>query len=147
MANRTFIDYSLSLHKRRVTLYFTVNFGAAGAPTLQVWDPVARSFSAATAQGWKGIKSLTRVSAGLYDVNLQDAYNQVLNADMVPVLAAGSFPAATELQLVTPNLNVNSATAPKIRIQLNNPAGNAATDPASGEQVQFYFDLSDSTAI
>jgi len=147
MANRTFIDYSLSLHKRRVTLYCTVNFGAVGAPTLQVWDPVARSYSNATAQGWKGIKSVTRVSAGLFDFNLQDAYNQVLNADMVPTPASGSFPAASAMQLVTPNLNVNSATAPKVRVQLNNPAGTAATDPASGEQILFYFDLSDSTAI
>jgi len=144
MANHTFIDYSLSLHKRLVNLYAVVNIGATGAPTFQKWDPVARSYSAAAATGWKGVKSIVRVSAGLYTITLLQPYNVFLGAGVTFQQATAS--AAPLTIWPTPNANLNSASAPTIQIQFLNTSG-VATDPASGEQIVINLNLADSTSI
>ncbi len=144
MANRTFIEFNYSLERRMVNLFATVSFGASGAPTLQTWDPIKRSYSTAGSTGTKGIKSIVRVSTGLYTITLQDPYNKFLGAAISFQNASAS--AAPFQFWPTPNANLNVSATPSIQVQFANSSG-TATDPASGEQVVINLTLMDSTSI
>lgn len=133
MANRSFTQFRQTLEKKVVELFGKVTFGSSGAPTLDATNS-------------KGIKSITRVSAGKYDIVLglvggaQDVYVQFLHAKHVFLNATA--PAAPQMYVVSQS--VNTPTTGKITIQFAN-AG-VATDPASGEVVYLELSLKDSTA-
>jgi hypothetical protein len=150
MANRLYTEFSYSLEKRQINLFAKISFGAAGAPTLQQWDPRARTYSTANTAGSKGIKSVTRVSAGLYTVNLLDPYNHFIQGSITFLNAAA---AAAPLQFwPTTDTTCNqtgtpgSSTGPSVQIQFANTSG-TATDPGSGEAVIINLTFTDSTAI
>jgi hypothetical protein len=137
VANRYFTQFQWTLEKNPVKLFALVTFGASGAPTLNA----AKS---------KGIKSITRTSAGLYVVTFGtvgqpavtvDTYNDIFGVHHRFLLASG-HPAAPNMFIVSQAV----ATAGTMTIQFDNAAGTAATDPASGEAVYLTFDLKNSTA-
>jgi len=144
MANRFFFQLDQSLEKNVVTLFAVVKFGAAGAPTLQKWDPAARSYSAASATGFKGVKTITRTGTGVFDVVLQDSYNRFLSLNYTFENASAS--AAPFVVVQTPDTNLASTTTPKCSLTFLNTSS-VATDPASGEIVILEIVLSNSTSF
>lgn len=128
MANRSFSQFFLSLLKQPVLLTGRVTFGSSGAPTL---DAVSS----------KGIKSITRNSAGKYTVVLQDTYPKLFAFKHVFVVGSGA-PAAPAAFLISEQ--VASGTTPSFVVQFN--AAGTATDPASGEEVRFTLILTNSNA-
>lgn len=143
MANRQFSEFSGTLDKGVVNLYMVVAFGVTGAPTLKTYDPLKRTYSNASSVGTRGIKSISRVSAGLYTITLQDAYIRFLGAGVTFENASAS--AAPFQFWPTPDANLNSTTTPTIQVQFANSSG-VATDPANGEQVVINLNLQNSTA-
>ena len=129
MANRFFQQFRFSLEKYVVDLWAHVSFGAAGAPTLDVANS-------------KGIASISRVSAGLYDIELQDSYYKFLMAQSMAKSA--SAPAAPLMHLVSEQ--VGDGDEPKLQVQFTDSTG-VATDPASGEEAYMQFSLSNSSAV
>jgi len=132
MANRYFTQFRYSLEKAVVDLFGLVTFGASGAPTL-------------SASASKGIKSITRVSAGVYDIvlgvgNNQDVYYTLLMAKHVFLNATA--PASPEMYVVSQN--VSTPTTGKIRVTF--AAAGVATDPGNGEVVMLQLTLRNSNA-
>lgn len=133
MSNRLMVRNYQALEKAPVDLFLKVSFGASGAPTL-VYG--------------KGIKSVTRTSAGLYVINLQDTYQKLMALSADFVLASG-VPAAPQVFTVSDA----SATlaAPAVTVQMNAASGASgalvATDPASGEVVLMKLSFSNTTAL
>lgn len=130
MADRMFTQGLGQLEKRTVTLMGEVTIGATGAPTL------------VTAKS-KGIKSITRVSAGQYRVVLQDTYVRLF-ACWVAFLADAA-PAAPAVNTMVTGTNTSNRASPQITFQCRSNAG-AATDPASGEVMALEIALGDSSA-
>lgn len=135
MANRYFTQFIRSLAKDPVFLFGRVTFGAAGAPTLDAVNS-------------KGIKSITRNSAGNYTVVLGsalavDVYPRLFNVTGVFIKASGT-PAAPGHYLVSQQ--VATAASPSFIIQFLAVDGTTATDPASGEEWRFQVNLTNSTA-
>lgn len=125
MSNRLYTQFRYSLEKRVVDLFADVTFGASGAPTLNT----AKS---------KGVKSITRSSAGKYVLTLQDSFNGLLMLKHSFVNATA--PAAPGAYIVSHT--VGSASPATITIQFN--AAGTATDPASGEEALLQVVLKDS---
>lgn len=136
MANRYLTQFTNTMVKGCVVLFGKVAIGAAGAPTID-------------APNSKGIKSITRVSAGLYDIVLGtsganpavDVYPRFLT--MSAVVLNATAPAAPLFAIVSES--VATPTTAKIRVQFANVA-QVATDPASGEQLRLQIVLQNSTA-
>lgn len=165
MANRSFIDKSYSMVKRRVDLYAAVSVGAAGAVTLLKWNyptfgagPNARTYTAApTANalptgapyplqygcGAEGVRSVTRTAAGLWTVQLQDAYQRVLGV-RATVDLAGGLSAIVGAALNTTITNMNSNGGSTIGVALLSATA-TALDPAAGSVVLLEFTLADAT--
>lgn len=140
MSNRRFNQFQLALEKGQANIFARVTFGATGAPTL-------------VASQSKGIKSVTRNSAGLYTfvfgnsaatINPLDTYVALLNITHIFDASAnsGTAPAAPQMYLVANN--ITSTSLASIQIQFAN-AG-SATDPANLEAVDLCFSLRNSTA-
>ena len=140
ISNHRFNQFSLALEKDQVSLFARVTFGATGAPTL-------------VAAQSKGIKSITRNSAGNYTIVFGNSANPTLPIDTYQkFLFAGCLfdesgtsaaPASPLMYLTNDSSylpNVGSLT-----IQFTNVA-QAATDPASGEAVDLMFDFRNSSA-
>lgn len=113
MANRRFEQFQLGLEKAVVTLYAQVAVGASGAPTLQA----AKS---------KGIKSVTRASAGNYVIVLQDRYQSLLFADFRVLIATGGVGLAGLVRA-----DNSLGTTPSITVEFVDGTG-TPTDIASG---------------
>jgi hypothetical protein len=128
MANRQFTQFRYSLEKKIVDLFADVTFGSSGAPTLVK----AKS---------KGVKSITRTSAGLYVITLQDSYKRLLM--MKAIFINATAPASPAAFIVS--TTVGSVNPPAITVTFN--SAGVATDPASGEEVLLQIVLSDSDAI
>lgn len=141
MADRTFTPFNYSLEKYPVVLFAQVSFGSSGAPTLEKWDLTSAALATAASTGFKGIKSVSRTSQGLFVFTLQDPYQRLLFAEAVFYVASGQ-PAAPVLSLRATTA-VNSASAPTITVNTLN-GSLAATDPASGELGYFRFTVSNS---
>lgn len=129
MANRWFQQFRYSLEKSVVDLYAVVDFGAAGAPTLD------------SSNNSKGISSITRTGAGVYDIVLQDSYYKLLNVSGVFLAAAGA---------ASPNLSVaaeavGTQAGGTMTIQFQN--GGINTDPGNGETLYLQITLGNSSAI
>ena len=127
MANRSFNQFAFSLEKAKVFLYMQVSFGASGAPTLN-------------ASNSKGIASISRVSAGKYNIILQDAYVRLMMAKHVFINATA--PASPSMYVTSSS--VSSVSSPQLQVVFN--AAGVSTDPGNGEVVLIEIELSNSTA-
>ena len=141
MANRTLSSNQLIFDKKGVVIYARVNIGATGAPTLQSRN--GKTYVNAPATGWNGIKSISRTSAGLYVLTLQDSW--VALAAFWGGFQKDTVPSAPSVFANSTGTNVNSTTAPQITFTCYNSAG-TATDPANGEVMLLEIELIDSTA-
>lgn len=121
MANRRLFQFQYSYERDLTHLHAKIAIGASGAPTL----------NAALS---KGIKSITRNSAGDYSVALSDNFNQLMDMNMVIQNASG-IPVAPDMGVKTNS--VNSATAPLVEIVTS--AAGVATDPASGDTMYLHI--------
>ena len=122
MASRRFNQFFYSLISKPVKLFMNVTVGATGAPTL-------------VAANSKGIASITRTSAGLYVITLQDQYMKLLavNAMMLKVTAED----------ITVQVSAINLTAKTVTIFTK--AAAVATDPTSGSQMYLEFTMSNSS--
>lgn len=129
MASRPFYTDDASLTPSIRRLFGKVTFGTTGAPTLDT----AKS---------KGIASITRTSAGLFVITLNDRYVRFLNLKGIFLVAAASFPAAPLFQVTAETV----ATTKTITVQFSDADTPAATDPADTEVFYFEISLCDSSA-
>lgn len=121
MANRNFNRFQ-ALEKEVKSLYADVAIGASGAPTL------SRGI---------GIASVTRSSAGVYVVTLQDKYNRLMSVD-VKVLSASAQDLLVQLQAES------VASAKTITFRTQNAAA-TATDPTSGSRLLVQINVKNSS--
>lgn len=136
MANRWFTQYLWSLEKNPAQIWAYVTFGSTGAPTLSGINS-------------KGIKSITRVSAGKYTVTfgvsggnaVTDTYNALYFASKRFVKSSGN-PAAPHMYVVSQDVQATGSMV----IQFLAANGSTATDPASGEVALLQFRMKTSTA-
>lgn len=134
MANRMFTQFIGSLLKAPVFLFGRFTVGAAGAPTLDAVNS-------------KGIRSITRNSAGNYTIVLGsaiavDVYPRLVGFKATIIKATAAT--APFVQMISQQ--VTNITSPSFIIQFYAPDGTTATDPANGEEVRFEVNLSNSTA-
>lgn len=135
MANRSFAPFSWSLEKNPATLYAKVAIGGTGAPTLDGINS-------------KGIRSITRLSAGKYSILFgvsssiaprTDTYKAIFMAKCrVKNVTA---PAAPYMYVISQDV-LNGALV----VQFLAANGTSATDPGSGEELWLKFALKTSTA-
>lgn len=122
MANRNF-NRAQNLEKEVKSLFVDVAIGASGAPTLT--------------KGL-GIASVARVSAGLYDITLQDKYIRLMQCSVSQLVAAA--------QGINPQLVSEDVDGTKvIRVRFIDSA-EAETDPDSGSRLLIRIDLKNSSA-
>lgn len=122
MANRSFHRVQ-SLAREVKTVYGRVSIGATGAPTLDTTNSI-------------GVASVSRDSAGVYIVTLQDKYNALLHAQIMMLEATAediTFQVETE----------DVASAKTIQIQCK--AAAVETDPSDGSVLLLKFDLKNSS--
>lgn len=130
MANRYYrSQFNFSNSAKPVTLTAKVSIGASGAPTLVSGTGM-------------GILSVARVSAGLYDITLDRAFNGLMMVNVMPIAPSG-VSAAPIINVVSEQ--VSNSSVPKLRIQTNDADTPAATDPASGESLMIEIKLNDSS--
>jgi len=122
MANRNF-NRKQVLEKEIKEIYLKVAIGASGAPTL-----VARANV--------GVTSISRSSAGVYVITLQDKYMRLMHSS-VRIMA----PVAENL--TTQVVSENVAVAKTITFRCVN--GTVATDPASGDNFLIALQLKNSS--
>lgn len=135
MANRYFRQFLNTVEPQVVKLFARVTFGSTGAPTL-------------VAASSKGIKSISRVSAGKYNITLgsstlAETYNALLNVKHLfdAIGNSGTAPAAPGMYLTANAVT----TAGTLQIVFN--SAGTATDPASGEAVYMEITLKNSSAF
>lgn len=109
-----------------VDLYLQITYGSMGAPTVNFGG---------------GVASVSRTSAGLYVIHLQDSFQRLIDASDCQILASGS-PAAPQFWVVQDNSS--SGSAPSITVQF--AAAGSATDPASGEVSLIKLSFKNSSA-
>lgn len=122
MANRNF-NRKQALEKEVKSLYLKVAIGATGAPTLS---------------SGIGVASITRTSAGLYQITLQDKYAS-LKSFSVRHLASS----AQDLNFQLKAEDVASAKT----IDFFCLTGASATDPANPSTLHIQIDLKNTTVI
>lgn len=171
MAQRWLDQFQGTLEKGMITVYGVINVGAAGALTLQQWSPPtlsnaqvgsysAASTSAATPfttanKGARGIASVTRTSAGCWQIKLQDSYVRLLQVNPTFVNACGATGTTTPAApFVFVNTSAVSGQATNVALQGGGvinlvlaSAVNTPADPASGEQIILEIQLQNSTAL
>lgn len=118
MANSMLYQFRYSYERDLVDVYAKITIGATGAPTLTQA---------------KGVSSITRVSAGLYDVVLKDNFYLFMMAHQSQLFATA--PTAPSMYVVSEQ--VSNVTTPKIRVQFN--AAGTPTDPDNGAVVQLHI--------
>ena len=137
MANRYLRQFTSSFEPQVVNVFGRVTFGASGAPTL------------VTASS-KGIKSISRVSAGKYTIVLGNPVNPVIT-DTYPSLlmvsrlfdetSGGVAPASPNMWLFSQTVSTNGT------LTIVFDTGGTPTDPASGEAVYLNIVVKNSTAV
>lgn len=125
--NRLYKQFRLGLEYRIIDLFVRATIGAAGAPTL-------------VAAASKGVASISRVSAGLYNITLQDKYVDLYDVKCSIVLAAGS-PGVLPSPIIR---SVAVATTKVVQIAFLDAAF-AAADPANGCTLRLEISLKGST--
>lgn len=124
MANRNF-NRKQALDKEIKEIYAKVTIGAAGAPTL-----VTASNTSV------GVASISRTSAGLYVLTLQDKYNRLSHADIHIIT-----PTAEDIKAHVSAETV--ATSKTVTFRCD--AAGVATDPASGDSFLIALQLKNSS--
>lgn len=122
MANRTF-NRRQSLEKEIKDLYLRVSIGSSGAPTIVT--------------GY-GIASITRTSAGLYQVTLSDKYNYLRFFEGILQKSTGE-----DIYIQLKAEDVASAKT----IDFFTLTGATATDPSSGSALFLKFELKNTSAV
>lgn len=122
MANRNF-NRKQALEKEVKEIYAKVAIGASGAPTLNA----AQSL---------GVASISRTSAGLYVLTLQDKYMRLMHAS-IEVLT----PSAEDIKA---NVSAEAVASAKT-ITFRATAAGVATDPASGDTLLISLQLKNSS--
>jgi hypothetical protein len=116
MASRNF-SRKQSLEKEIKEIYARVNIGASGAPTLQ--DGL-------------GVASITRDSAGVYILTLEDKYTRLMHIDVKQLAAAAED--------LTFQLEAQAVSTTKT-ITFRCLAAAVETDPSSGSVLYVKMDL------
>jgi hypothetical protein len=126
MANRNFNQYQ-ALEKAVKVLYAQVAIGASGAPTLT---------------SGLGVASISRTSAGLYEVTLADKYVRLMHATVI------QFDSAAED--LTFQLTANTVPTDKkfsfVCKAYDGDGAVAATDPSDGSSLYIKVELKNTTA-
>jgi hypothetical protein len=123
LANRNF-NRKQALDKEIKEIYARVTIGASGAPTLVAADSM-------------GVASISRSSAGLYVLTLQDKYMKLRHADIHVVT-----PTAEDIKANV----VSEAVATAKTVTFRTVAVATATDPASGDSLLISLQLKNSSA-
>jgi hypothetical protein len=118
MANRNFHRVQ-SLAREVKSVYANVSIGASGAPTLNANSSV-------------GVASVSRDSAGVYIITLDDKYNALLHVHVVQLEAT-----AEDLTFQVESEDVASAKT----IQVQCKAAAVETDPSDGSVLLIKIDL------
>lgn len=122
MASRNF-NRKQALEKEVKEIYAKITIGALGAPTLVV----AHS---------QGVASISRTSAGLYVLTLQDKYVRLVHGHVSIIT-----PSAEDIKA-----NIVSDTVSTTKtVTFRCVAVGTATDPASGDTVSVALQLKNST--
>lgn len=124
MANRNFHRVQ-SLARESKVLYAKVAIGASGAPTISVNDSV-------------GVASISRDSAGVYIVTLDDKYNSLLSFNVMMVEAT-----AEDLTFQVES----EAVAASKTIQFQCKAAAVETDPSSGSVLLIKIEVKNSSVV
>ncbi len=139
MANNMGRQFSLTLAKEVYKLFLQAAIGGTGAPTLTT-----------TAGASKGIKSITRTSAGIYVITLGrpsyavvDTYYKLLNI-AASFDTSGISGVASTVCSVTLAGNTVSSTG-TLTIKCFDYAG-SVIDPASGEILRLEISVNNSSA-
>lgn len=122
MANRNF-QRKQALEKEVKSLYAKITIGAAGAPTLTTGV---------------GIASVSRTSAGLYRITLQDKYASLKSVDVKHLATA-----AQDLNFQVKAEDVASAKT----IDLFCLTGAVATDPANPSVLLVQIDVKNTSVL
>lgn len=122
MANRNF-NRKQALEKEVKEIYARVTIGASGAPTL-------------VANQSLGVASISRTSAGLYVLTLQDKYMRLMHAHVEIVT-----PSAENIKA---NVSAESVASAKT-VTFRCTATATATDPASGDSFLIALQLKNSS--
>jgi hypothetical protein len=151
MANRLAANIGYTMVKGVYILFARINIGATGAPTLQKWNPSTRTYTAAPTTGaqpysigCEGIKSISRVSAGVYNLLLQDTYQRFLVVNGTVSNATG-LPTSISIGLWTTGTDVTTL-ATGIKFTTLSATGVAA-DPANGDVINLEIVLQNASVI
>lgn len=121
MANRNF-NRAQALEKEVKSLYADVAIGAAGAPTLT--------------KGL-GIASITRDSAGVYIVTLDDSYTRLMSVHITQLAATAED--------LTFQLETEAVSASKT-LQFQCKAAAVETDPSNGSRLLITINVKNSSS-
>lgn len=116
MANRMY-NRAQNLEKEVKSLFVDIAIGATGAPTLT--------------RG-RGVASVSRTSAGLYLITLEDKYNRLMHVDVKQIVST-----AQDLTIQLKSEDVSNAKT----IEVQCLAAAIATDPSSGSRLLVRIDL------
>lgn len=122
MANRGF-SRKQALEKQVCEIYAKVTIGASGAPTLTT--------------GY-GVTSITRTSAGLYQLTLADKYTSLKNMEVI-------FLSSTA-QDIRAQIKAETVATTKL-VDFFTLTGATETDPSSGQVMLIKFDLKNTSAV
>lgn len=111
--NRRLNQFRYSFEQDVVEYFAKITIGGTGAPTLTIG---------------KGIASVSRTSAGLYAITLQDKSAKLLDVSQ-SIISGSSAPAAPCFNIVSETV----ATTKIVTVQYRAIDNSTATDPASGE--------------
>lgn len=109
-----------------VELFAQITYGSTGAPTL-------------VAANSKGVTSISRTSAGLYVLTLDDKYNKLLGFTLNQLSTGAQAAPIVNLKAQTVTTN---KTLTFQYLAINN---SSATDPASGESCFIQITLGNSS--
>ncbi len=127
----TLQQFQYSMEKGVVTHWANIAVGATGAPTLP------------SAKENQGITSVTRVSAGRYQVNLGPAYQRLMSAQSAILLATGAPSTTTNTQMMVRADN-SATSSPNVVVEFINSAG-TAVDLVSGSVILLEMKFKRST--
>lgn len=122
MANRNF-NRMQALTKEAKTLFAKVSIGASGDPTLDTTNSL-------------GVASITRDSAGVYILTLEDKYNALLYFDVMMLEAT-----AEDITFQVESEDVDDAKT----IQFQCKAAAVETDPSDGSKLLIRIDVKNSS--
>lgn len=122
MANRNF-NRKQALEREIKEVYCQIAIGSSGAPTLTRGT---------------GVASVTRDSAGVYILTLQDTYQRLMHASVTQLVAS---PQDLTFQLEAEAV----ATAKTVQFRCN--TGATETDPASGSILYVVLQLKNSSVV